>query len=75
MDIVCECGLEHCDVFLKVTKAEYEEVRTDPRKFIIARDHLIHDVDGLVMDAGRFAVVAKREGEAERIAVLTDPRT
>jgi hypothetical protein len=37
-DIVCESGVADCDAFLKVTKAEYEDVRPDARKFILFRD-------------------------------------
>ena len=33
MDVVCECGIADCDVFLKVTKAEYEDNRAATRKF------------------------------------------
>jgi hypothetical protein len=39
MDVVCECGQGNCDVFLKVARDEYEEVRADPRHFLIVRDH------------------------------------
>jgi hypothetical protein len=74
MDIVCECGIEDCDVFLKVTKAEYEDVRADPAKFIIKRDHFAADVDDLVSESVRFTVVVKREGTAAEMATATDPR-
>jgi hypothetical protein len=74
MDIVCECGTRDCDVFLKVTKAEYEEVRSDPRQFLIFREHLNLDADEIVSEGHRFTVVAKREGTPARIARETDPR-
>ena len=74
MDVVCECGRQDCDVFLKVTKAEYEGVRADPRRFVIIRDHLDPEVDVLISEGERFTVVAKREGEAAEVALQTDPR-
>jgi hypothetical protein len=74
MDVVCECGIADCDVFLKVTKAEYEDVRADPRKFILFREHLNLDTDEIVSEGDRFTVVAKREGEPAEIARLADPR-
>ena len=74
MDVVCECGRQDCDVFLKVTKAEYEGVRADARRFVIVRDHLDPEVDVLVSEDDRFTVVAKREGEAAEVAQETDPR-
>jgi hypothetical protein len=75
LSIVCECGLAECDVFLKVSKAEYEDVRSDPRRFIIERTHLIADVEDVVSENDRFMVVAKREGEAAEVATSTDPRS
>ena len=74
MDIVCECGREDCDVFLKVTKAEYEDVRSHARQFIIFAEHFNPEADELVFEGGRFTVVAKREGEPAEIARQTDPR-
>jgi hypothetical protein len=75
LSIVCECGLTECDVFLRVTKAEYEEVRSDPRRFLIERSHLVPDVENVVSETDRFAVVQKREGQAAEVATRTDPRS
>jgi hypothetical protein len=75
MDIVCECALTDCDVFLKVMKAEYEDVRADARQFIVVRDHVDPDVEKVVPETDRFTVVAKREGEPAEIARQTDPRS
>lgn len=75
LSIVCECGLAECDVFLRVTKAEYEDVRSDPRRFLIDRTHLIADVEDVVSETDRFTVVAKREGDAAEVAARTDPRS
>jgi hypothetical protein len=74
VSVVCECGLAECDVFLPVTKSEYEEVRSDPRWFLIARWHLIPDVEDVVSENDRYTVVAKREGDAAEVAIRTDPR-
>jgi hypothetical protein len=73
MDVVCECGIADCDAFLKVTKAEYEDIRADARKFILFRDHFAPDVDEIVSESDRFVVVAKRDGAAAEIATATDP--
>jgi hypothetical protein len=74
MDVVCECGLRECDVFLKVTKAEYEGIRANNGHFIIFRDHMVPDVEDIVFQTDRFTVVAKSEGEPAEIARQTDPR-
>lgn len=75
LSIVCECGLAECDAFLRVTKSEYEDVRADPRRFLIERMHLIADVEDVVAETDRFIVVEKREGEPAEVAARTDPRS
>jgi hypothetical protein len=75
LSVVCECGLAECDVFLRVTKSEYEDVRSDPRRFLIDRTHLIADVEDVVTETDRFTIVEKREGEAAEVAIRTDPRS
>jgi hypothetical protein len=72
--IVCECGRLECDCVLVITLAEYESVRADPRQFAVARDHVMADVERVVAETDRYAVVAKREGTPAAVAVEEDPR-
>jgi hypothetical protein len=72
---ICECGLEQCDRTVRITKAVYERVRSDPRQFVIFRDHLIPDVEQVVSDGDTFLIVAKREGTPAEVAIQEDPRT
>src|SRR5262245_43513105 len=74
-NMVCECGLADCDVFLRITKAEYEDVRSDPRRFVIVGQHLIADVEDVISETERFIVVQKREGAPAEVAERTDPRS
>jgi hypothetical protein len=74
-DFLCECGDDDCTSPISLTLAEYEEVRSDPTHFAIARGHDIIDVEKVVSETDRFAVVEKFAGEAGRIAVETDPRS
>jgi hypothetical protein len=71
---ICECGLEQCDRTVRITKAVYEQVRSDPRQFVIFRDHLIPDVEHVVSDGDTFLIVAKREGIPAEVAIREDPR-
>jgi len=71
---ICECGLEECDRTLRITKAEYDRVRGDPRQFVIFRDNLMADVEQVVSEGDTFLVVARREGTPEDVAIRTDPR-
>ena len=73
--IICECGLEQCNQLLTITKAEYERVRSDPRQFVIVREHLIPEVEQVVFEGDRFLVVRKREGTPAQVAARTDPRS
>ena len=72
--MVCECGRETCDRVIAITVAEYERVRSDPRYFVIMRDHVMRDVEQVIEETDRFAVVAKREGTPAEVAIAEDPR-
>ena len=72
--VLCECGREDCDRVIAVTLAEYESVRADARRFAVAHDHVLADLEQLVAETDRFAVVAKREGIPAEVAVEEDPR-
>lgn len=72
--MVCECGRETCDRLVAITIAEYEDVRSDPRRFVLVRDHVIPDMERVVDETDRYVVVVKREGEPADVAVDEDPR-
>jgi hypothetical protein len=74
MHIVCECGYEECDSIIALTKDEYERIRNDPRQFCVIEKHVIQDVEIVVEDNDRFAIVAKRQGTPAEVAIRTDPR-
>jgi hypothetical protein len=71
--VLCECGREDCDRVIAMTLAEYESVRADPRQFAVARDHVLADLEQVVTQTDRYAVVAKREGTPAAVAVEEDP--
>ena len=73
-DFLCECGDDDCTAPISMTIAEYEEVRSEPTHFAIANGHEVIDVERVIDKNERFSVVEKFAGEAERIAVETDPR-
>jgi hypothetical protein len=72
--IVCECGRLECDRVIAITLAEYESVRADPRQFAVTHDHVMADLERVVAETDRYAVVAKREGTPAAVAVDEDPR-
>jgi hypothetical protein len=74
MRLVCECGDAGCSEFVDVTLAEYEGVRAVPTHFIVRLGHVAPDIERVVLQNKRFAVVEKDPGEPAQIARDTDPR-
>lgn len=71
--IRCECAQLGCDVLIEIPGEEYERVRTNPRRFIVAVDHHKPEAETVLETLERYLVVEKR-GESGRVAEETDPR-
>ena len=69
----CECGHVACRSRLKLTVAEYEQLRQDARRFAVLHEHVIHAAEHVVERWPRYTVVEK-VAEAAAIAEATDPR-
>jgi hypothetical protein len=74
IDIVCECARMTCDATIDITLDEYEQVRKDARHFVILPGHFFGDIEWIVFENDRFAVVAKREGVPADVARDENPR-
>ena len=74
LDIVCECALVMCERTIDITMAEYLLVRADLRQFAVVPEHFIGDIERIVYENDRFAVVAKREGTPADVARDENPR-
>jgi hypothetical protein len=72
--MVCECGRLECELLIAITVPEYEEARRDARRFVVVKDHVFSDVERVVEETDRYAVVEKREGTPADIAEASDPR-
>lgn len=71
--VLCECGDQNCVEEIQLTPQAYEQVRADPRQFVIVPGHAIPEVEEIVAEGEGFEVVQKHEEEA-KIAEQTDPR-
>jgi hypothetical protein len=71
--VLCECGDQNCVEEVELTPQRYEQVRADPRQFVIVPGHALPEVEEIVDQDAGFEVVRKHEEEAE-IAKRTDPR-
>lgn len=69
---ICECSDDRCTERVSVPRAVYQDVRADPRRFLVVPGH-DHDFEHVVGRAERYAIVEK-EGRAGEIAEQTDPR-
>jgi hypothetical protein len=74
IQISCECALKDCGRVLTITLDEYRHVRMDPRQFAVVPEHFIGDIERIVYENDRFAVVAKREGTPADVARDENPR-
>jgi hypothetical protein len=72
--VLCECGRLECERVVAITLAEYEQVRSDSRRFVVVKGHVMPDVEFVVDESDRFVVVEKREGTAAEVAEALDPR-
>jgi hypothetical protein len=72
-EFVCECGDPTCATELRVSIGDYEKVRSDPRRFIIASGHGVEGVESIVERHGEYDIVEKN-GTAGRVAEEEDPR-
>jgi hypothetical protein len=70
---ICECGLVGCTEKLQLTIEEYEDVRTDFDRFLVAPGHVIEDVETVAEDHGDY-LVAVKHGVAAEVAEHNDPR-
>jgi hypothetical protein len=73
-EYVCECGDVLCRQPIHLSDREYEAVRDDPTYFAIALNHENPEIDRVVAEYPRYAVVQKTLAAAVKIARETDPR-
>jgi hypothetical protein len=74
MHFVCECGRLNCTRLIELTRAEYEEVRGNPRRFAIVEGHEIPEAEAIVERHDRYLVVEKGDDPEAQIVEHTDPR-
>lgn len=73
-EFLCECSNTDCTLFLPLTIAEYEAVRSDPRQFIVAPGHELPEIETVVARKRGYQIVTKA-GEAAEFVSERDPRS
>jgi hypothetical protein len=74
LTFVCECGRLGCSQLIQLTRAEYETVRSNSRRFAIVEGHELLEVEAIVERTDRYVVVEKSAGIEAEIVEQTDPR-
>jgi hypothetical protein len=74
LSFVCECGRLHCNKLIQLTREEYENIRSNPRRFAIVEGHEILEAEDIVERHDRYLVVEKRGDAEAEIVEHTHPR-
>jgi hypothetical protein len=70
---VCECGDLNCSEKVRLTRPEYEVVRSGGGQFVVAVDHENPEIEFVTFENGRFTIVQKMMA-AGRMSQETNPR-
>lgn len=70
-DFLCECSDPGCTERVVLTRAEYEHVRSDSTRFVVAKGHALPEVESVVKRA-KDHVVVEKEGVAADVAIHLD---
>ena len=74
LTFVCECDRLGCNKLIQLTRAEYEGIRQNPRRFAILDGHEILEAEEIVERHDRYLVVEKKGDPVDEIVEHTDPR-
>jgi hypothetical protein len=73
-EFLCECGDAHCTHRIEVSLDEYENVRSHPTRFLVRRGHDLPEVEEVVQQRRRYAIVEKVDRVAAAIVRRLNPR-
>lgn len=73
VNLLCECSKPGCWALLRISVADYEDVRRFPTRFLIRPNHLSEGTERIVVELSGFSVVEKVGSDAE-LAIQRDPR-
>jgi hypothetical protein len=70
-DFLCECSDPGCVERVVLTRSEYEKVRSDSARFVVAKGHVVPEIEAVVAHATDHVIVEK-EGAAADVAIHLD---
>ena len=72
-EYVCECSDPDCVDRITLTLEEYDRIRADGTRFVLAPGHVRHEIEHVVEETTEHVVVEKH-GVAGEIVADSDPR-
>jgi hypothetical protein len=70
----CECGDPDCNGHVCLSMEEYESIRAHPDRFVVVPNHENPEVERVVTERSRYAVIETLAGEASKTALRSNPR-
>ena len=67
---LCECSDPKCRQRVELTRAEYESVRSDSRRFFIVAGHEVPDIETVIESHGAWTVIEKAAEVADLVEGL-----
>jgi hypothetical protein len=74
-EFVCECGNGACAERVYMSLAEYESIRSNPKRFLIMPGHETPEFEKVIEETDRYLVVEKLPGGPAGMAIRDDPRS
>ena len=71
--VVCECGNLECTEQIRMDIHAYEQLRSDPTRFVVVPGHEAAGAERVVSEGERYVIVEKRRGEPSKLARETKP--
>src|SRR5581483_3942207 len=62
---ICECADASCELHVLATRLEYEQIRANPRAFIVYVSHVDAEVERVLVANDRYTIVEKFDNGGE----------
>jgi hypothetical protein len=74
LPFLCECANARCTKIIRLTLAEYEDIRSGSRRFAVVPGHEVADGNERVVSQNDRFTTVEKVGEAGRIVAESDSR-
>jgi hypothetical protein len=71
---LCECGADTCFERVVLTRAEYEEVRSHPARFVVVPGHQDETAGEVVVEPRSRYTIVEKQADGRAVAERTNPR-